>query len=522
MSVETEIKFLLPAPVARALSRDLFPAAVARADHLDTTYFDTPAGHLEAAKVALRLRLSDNRITQTIKTAPRASGPFSRGEVERVLSAPRLVLDDLKQVLSPRAYSHVTRTGVAPTFRTVFDRRRRLFRHTARSGAISTIELALDQGEIDTSRASHPICELELELKSGPPEGLLDLARDLQSRYGLRLSIDSKAARAARLHHGAAPDIWRAPPLNFTAETRIAEAYPAIVQACLTQFIANHENVLEVGAPEAIHQMRVSIRRLRSANGVFKPIIAAARVAPALALLKDIFEALGRVRDIDVLIAETFDKLAGMGLDKTQMAQLTPHLAAWREAELARVRALLETGDQWRAVFDIALWIETGAWRNIEDPVGRLWHARRLAEFAGPALDRRYRNVVKRARRATRDPLEWHRVRLDVKKLRYNAEFFVDACAGKTARAFARELRQLQEQLGALNDLAVAADILAAAPPAADPMVANVIPRVRGFIEGAAAAALPGIVARLRKRWRTFAARPMFWAQSRTDAGRRP
>ena len=45
MSVETEIKFLLSAPVARALSRDLFAAAVARADHLDTTYFDTPAGH---------------------------------------------------------------------------------------------------------------------------------------------------------------------------------------------------------------------------------------------------------------------------------------------------------------------------------------------------------------------------------------------------------------------------------------------------------------------------------------------
>ena len=62
-----------------------------------------------------------------------------------------------------------------------------------------------------------------------------------------------------------------------------------------------------------------------------------------------------------MLIAETLDKLAGMGLDKTQMAQLTPHLAAWREAELARVRALLETGDQWRAVFDIALRIETGA-----------------------------------------------------------------------------------------------------------------------------------------------------------------
>ena len=77
--------------------------------------------------------------------------------------------------------------------------------------------------------------------------------------------------------------------------------------------------------------------------------------------------------------------------------------------------------------------------------------------------NRRYRKVVKRARRATCDPLEWHRVRLDVKKLRYNAEFFVNACAGKTARAFARELRQLQEQFGALNDLAVAPDILA--PP---------------------------------------------------------
>ena len=148
--------------------------------------------------------------------------------------------------------------------------------------------------------------------------------------------------------------------------------------------------------------MRVSIRRLRSANSVFMPVVAAAAVAPALALLKDVFEALGRVRNIDVLITETFDKLAAIGLDNARLAKLTPHLAAWRAQELARVRALLETGDQWRAVFDIALWIETGAWRNIEDPVGRLWHARRLAEFAGPALDRRYRKVVKRARRATR------------------------------------------------------------------------------------------------------------------------
>ena len=106
----------------------------------------------------MRLRLSDNRITQTIKTALRASGPFCRGEVEDVLSAPRLVLDDLKQVLSMRAYSDVTRTDEAPTFRTVFDRRCRLFRHTAPSGAISTIELALNQGEIETSQASNPIC----------------------------------------------------------------------------------------------------------------------------------------------------------------------------------------------------------------------------------------------------------------------------------------------------------------------------------------------------------------------------
>ncbi|MGB1007785.1 MAG: CHAD domain-containing protein, partial [Thalassobaculaceae bacterium] len=363
MSVETEIKFLLSAPVARALSRDLFPAASAREDHLDTTYFDTPAGHLEAARVALRLRRSEDQVTQTIKTAAPTGGPFSRGEVERVLTAPRLVLEDLKQVLSPQAFGHVTRAGVAPTFRTVFDRQRRLIRHTARSGGVSTIELALDRGHIDTNRANHPICELELELKSGPPEGLLDLAGDLQSRYGLRLSIDSKAARAARLRHGAAPDICRARPLNFTAKTRIADAYPAIVRACLTQFIANHENVLEVGAPEAIHQMRVSIRRLRSANTVFQPIIAAGAVAPALTLLKEVFEALGRVRNIDVLIAETFDNLVGMGLQRTQLAQLTPHLTAWRERELARVRAVLEAGAQWQAVLQLALWVETGTWR---------------------------------------------------------------------------------------------------------------------------------------------------------------
>ncbi|MEC8584938.1 MAG: hypothetical protein VXY81_10155, partial [Pseudomonadota bacterium] len=84
MSVETEIKFLLSAPVARALSRDLFPAAVARADHLDTTYFDTPAGHLEAAKVAREIGRVRRRPRRRVRASAGAFGGGQVGECARV------------------------------------------------------------------------------------------------------------------------------------------------------------------------------------------------------------------------------------------------------------------------------------------------------------------------------------------------------------------------------------------------------------------------------------------------------
>ena len=41
------------------------------------------------------------------------------------------------------------------------------------------VEVALDRGAVSADGYGSPICELELELKSGAPSLLFDLARDL-------------------------------------------------------------------------------------------------------------------------------------------------------------------------------------------------------------------------------------------------------------------------------------------------------------------------------------------------------
>jgi len=87
-------------------------------------------------------------------------------------------------------------------------------------------------------------------------------------------------------------------------------------------------------------------------------------------------------------------------------------------------------------------------------------------EFAADILDRIRRRIRKRGRRLERlDAEARHRVRIEGKKLRYGAEFFAslytDRKAHKRHKAFVSAVSDLQDHLGALNDMATAHEVLA-------------------------------------------------------------
>ncbi|QFU00510.1 CYTH domain protein [Halomonas sp. THAF5a] len=166
---------------------------------LGNTYFDTPEGDLEDARMALRLRRVDGRLLQTLKTRGQGGGGLStRGEWEWEVPGPGLDLAGLAALPPLAGCEAGLLERLAPRFATDFARETWWLEHAG-----ATIELALDIGEIRAGERVVAIRELELELKAGEPEALWSLAEALADRVALRPSDTSKAARGGALLEGA-------------------------------------------------------------------------------------------------------------------------------------------------------------------------------------------------------------------------------------------------------------------------------------------------------------------------------
>ncbi|RUR33271.1 CYTH domain-containing protein [Vreelandella andesensis] len=196
-SAPTEIELKLAVATAQ-IDTLLCHAALAeppQQQHLANTYFDTSAGDMANARIAVRLRQIDDRVLQTVKTAGHGGGGLStRHEWEWPVSGLQLDQHGLA-ALPPFEGSLGTKiSALRPALRTDF---------TRRSWQIdwqgSHIELVLDEGEIVSGGAQAAICEVELELKAGESEALWLLALTLAESVPLRPSDTSKAARGNAL-----------------------------------------------------------------------------------------------------------------------------------------------------------------------------------------------------------------------------------------------------------------------------------------------------------------------------------
>jgi CHAD domain-containing protein len=158
----------------------------------------------------------------------------------------------------------------------------------------------------------------------------------------------------------------------------------------------------------------------------------------------------GDARNLDVLLAGQ----EGLQAGKTVRERLLKSRAkAYDRVEAAlgsaRVRALM---------LNLSLWIEAGAWRFRDRA------KRGLAELAAKQLDRQWRRVKRHGTRIGKAGADdRHRLRLDVKKLRYSAEFLAGLSAKRPKLAryerFVPALKVLQESLGDLNDAEAAQTI---------------------------------------------------------------
>jgi CHAD domain-containing protein len=242
------------------------------------------------------------------------------------------------------------------------------------------------------------------------------------------------------------------------------EAFRAIAQACLRHLRLNEDVFLHARDPEALHQIRVALRRLRSAFTLFKPVLAGDATAEHLRTeIKRVTEPFGQARNLDVFLTTTLPAEIERRPDEAGLDDLRERLTAERQRAYDAVLGILHS-PAWRSLLlDLVTWIETGPWRGEGAPRERDMPAK---AYAASVLERARGRIKKRGRRLdTLDPEARHRVRIEAKKLRYGAEFFVSLYAGKKAskrhKAFVSALSDLQDHLGALNDLATAHEVAA-------------------------------------------------------------
>jgi len=465
---EVELKFELPVGCVAAFREVAALGDPARRPvRQKTTYFDTPQGQLRKAGYSLRLRRKGRACLQTVKHREAESGGFSsRAEWEEKVEGPDLDFSALRTTpLAELLTKRDAKKRLCVVSETIVQRTT----WTLRRGRAS-IELILDEGEVVSGDRREPICEIELELKKGRADALFGLAREIARQVPLRMGVSSKSERGFRLLEGKAKRVRKAEPTRLGRDMTIADAFAAIVQSCLRHYRLNEAILLEERNASALHQARVAIRRLRSAFALFRPVLAGEPYDRLRGELRAFAETLGDARNLDVLLAAQ-PRTAGPG---GETADLHKDLRRARKQAYAGVSAALHDRTLPILVLDIVAWAEAGAWRK----AGRAGHP--VPEFAVERLERGWRRVRKGgADIAALPPEDRHRLRIEIKKLRYAAEFFASlAPAERRAeqRAFLAQLEAMQESLGRLNDLETAREIapgLAAARDAPDDPTAD-------------------------------------------------
>ena len=485
---EIEIKLALPAGSAGPLLRRL-SAVPALARHrpvhqqVHNLYYDTPDQALRRQRAALRIRRVDGTAApqwlQTLKTADAGLSALSRrGEWEVPVEGPLLQQEALRAAPPWRRLDPdgTLFPALQPCFSTDFERTR----WTVRLRGGTTIEVALDVGQIVADGRTAPVCELELELLSGPPEALFRLAAQIARRVAVLPLSASKAQRGFALAQGLLDAPQRARPPVFPRRARLQALAPLLLSEMFDQFTANLHALLGADHPELVHQARVGWRRWRSALRLLGPGLALP--PPAWPGLQPLLDLLGGLRDLDVACTQTLPTLqsaygAGDAGRAATWAAVEQSFRAAAALQRKAVRLALQEPLTGQALLGITQWLEAlGAAPQVPPVPARRWVRQRVAR-----LHKRWKG----AQRDAVETADQHRARLLAKRLRYNIEALRPLLPGRAGRWHARASQQ-QAAVGGVRDTVQAGGLAARleAPP-------EVVAFLRGVAVGLEPPAVP-------------------------------
>ena len=276
--------------------------------------------------------------------------------------------------------------------------------------------------------------------------------------------------------------------------------------------------VLESDDPEGTHQMRIGLRRLRSALRVLRPVVDDEALRELNRKARDLGRLLGELRDVDVLATDIIGRAAANRDDDPDLASLNGVLAYTQVNRREKVRAELK-GRQWSCLQLKLAMLPDGIERLVGEADSKAL-SKPIGRAAGKALGKWWRSVVKWGRRLDELSItERHEMRKDLKTLRYSIELLAPLYRTKDVRRFTKKLQRLQDTIGYLNDVVVAEKLKLVRTDAmtGDPDLQRAVGYVIGWHTARAEQAWNDA----RTGWKGLAKSPPYWTKHRLPCWRR-
>jgi triphosphatase len=411
---------------------------------LRDAYYDTSDWRLHRAGYTLRVRSSGTEAEATLKSmAPAVDGLRQRTELTEH------VPDSVGLEALPGPAGDIVRIAARKRplqLLFVVETNRERFDLSDAEGSLG--EIAIDSTQVRSAEGSvaSAFSRIEVEVES------LDRAEPfvLAFRDGCdlhpapRSKFEEALTATAIIVTDGLADLG---PAESHRDMTAAEYALGILRTHFKALVANEPGTRLGQDPEFLHDMRVASRRIRATMSAFD-----VHLPSGLRELRDevkwLTGALGEVRDLDVQLErlqqwrEAIAPLPAQSLDPIEDLLRTRRRLA-RETMLAELDS--ERYDRLVARFADAL--RAGA--SDSGPAGRV----PVLEVAPLLVKRRYRRLRKHGDVLGKEspPGEYHRLRIEAKKLRYAAEF-ATPLYGKAARRFVRRLTRLQDLLGEHQD----------------------------------------------------------------------
>jgi CHAD domain-containing protein len=414
------------------------------------TYFDTPDRKILQAGYACRQREQEGKRIITLKALRGVSGAVHRREEwETSLPTTTMVPASPSQWPDSAVRQQILAlTECAPLTPLFSLKQRRCVRYILYAQRL-VAELSLDTVTLSHTGSDQPFMELEIELKGEGAEA------DLTTILGCLADIPGLSPEPLSKFERGLAAINTAPP-GITPDDTIAEAARKTLRFHLLRMMIHEEGTRVGKDTEALHDMRVATRRMRTAFRVFEDALDANTMTSYLKDLRRTGRILGRVRDLDV-----FRENARAYLDtftKGNQPDLSVLRQAWdAEYDWARAKMLKYLDRRRYARFkrEFATLLEAPL---LQTDTTEAYAAHRVAETLPNLINGRLTEFYTcRARLDQPNPAltDYHQMRIVAKNLRYTLEYFREVLGADVEQAIA-EIKVLQNHLGALQDAVVA------------------------------------------------------------------